>query len=115
MTNAQDRAEFIDYAVAQLERLLQAAAAQMKEKFRSVPNGGVLSTTAVGGLLLLMDRLVKSGRTPSGTDYSALFKNFDRVDFRSYSGSAWGKLSRDLEATLPPPPVLPSQRRPRSG
>lgn len=114
MTNAQDRAEFINYAVAQLERLLQAAAAQMKEKFRSVPNGGVLSTTAVGGLLLLMDRLVKSGRTPSSIDYSGLFKNFDQVDFRSYSGSGWGKLSRDLEATFPPPPVR-SRRRPRSG
>lgn len=95
-----DRAEFIDYCVKELKRLLAGASGHLKSKWKSVPDGGVLSTTVVGGLLLLLDRLIKAGHTPSGIDYKTVLKNIDSFDFSAYTGSSWGKLSRDLEAAL---------------
>lgn len=100
LSNADDRAEYVDYCVRELKRLLAGASAHLKGKWKSVPNGGVLSTTAVGGLLLLLDRLIKAGKTPSSIDYKTVLKNITNFDFSAYTGSSWGKLSRDIEAAL---------------
>ena len=97
---ADDREEYIDYCVKELKRLLAGASSHLKSKWKSVPNGGVLSTTVVGGLLLLLDRLIKAGNTPSSIDYKVTLKKIDAFDFSAYTGSSWGKLSRDLEAAL---------------
>lgn len=113
MNNNDDRREFVDYSVSELKRLLQGAASQLTHKWKSVPNGGVLSTTTVGGLLLLMDRLAKSGRVPSSIDYENLFKDINQFDFSIYTGSAWGKLANNLMAKLPAAPV-PLLRRSRT-
>lgn len=100
LSSAADRGDYIDYCVKELKRLLSGASAHLKSNWKSVPNGGVLSTTAVGGLLLLLDRLIKAGKTPSSIDYKTLLNNIGSFDFSAYSGSSWGKLSRDLEACL---------------
>lgn len=101
LSNADDRVEYVDYCVRQLNRLLAGASAHLKSNWKSVPNGGVLSTTVVGGLLLLLDRLIKKrGNIPSNSDYKALLQNITRVDFSAYTGSSWGKLSRAIEAAL---------------
>lgn len=100
LSDADDRAEYIDYCVTELKRLLAGASAHLKSKWKSVPNHGVLSTTAVGGLLLLLDRLIKAGNSPLSIDYKDVLRNIDSFDFSAYTGSSWGKLSRDLEAAL---------------
>ena len=105
MNNVQDRHEFIDYSVTELKRLLEEAATQLKQKWKSVPNGGILSTTTVGGLLLLMDRLAKDGRNIPSIDYSLLFKDLNNFDFSTYTSSAWGKLATALAASLPAHPT----------
>lgn len=108
LRKAQDREEFVNYSVAELKRLLQGAASNLKHKWKSVPNGGILSTTVVGGLLLLMDRLVKSKFTPSSIDYDHLFKDISDFEFKNYSSSAWAKLATALMATLPINPNPPA-------
>ena len=100
INQADDRKEYIDYCVSELKRLLAGASGHLKSKWKSVPNGGVLSTTAVGGLLLLLDRFVKDGTTPSSIDYKVKLKKIVGFDFGIYTGSSWGKLSSDLHAAL---------------
>ncbi len=95
-----DREEYIDYCVKELKRLLAGASEHLKHQWKSVPNGGVLSTTVVGGLLLLLDRLVKDGLTPSSIDYKTKLKQIGAFDFGGYTGSSWGKLSSNLHAAL---------------
>jgi len=97
---AQDRQEFVDYCVNELRRLLAAAAGHLKTKWNSVPNGGVLSTTAVGGLMLLLDRLAKDNVALSAVDYGTKLKKIVSFDFGKYTGSSWGKLATDLHAAL---------------
>ncbi|MFO6421535.1 hypothetical protein ACLBKS_15160 [Hylemonella sp. W303a] len=100
LSSPDDRADYIDYCVKELKRLLAGASEHLKSNWKSVPNGGVLSTTAVGGLLLLLDRLIKAGNVPANIDYKTVLKNITNFDFSAYTGSGWGKLSRDLEAAL---------------
>lgn len=100
LSNADDRTEYVDYCVKELKRLLAGASAHLKSNWKSVPNGGVLSTTVVGGLLLLLDRLIKAGNMPSSLDYKTLLKNITDIKFSDYTGSSWGKLSRDIEGVL---------------
>ncbi|MCK4150629.1 hypothetical protein [Ralstonia pseudosolanacearum] len=100
LNKADDRNAYTDYCVQEIKRLLAGASENLKEKWRSVPNGGVLSTTAVGGLLLLLDRLAKGGATLSQIDYKTKLKNIAGVDFSAYTGSSWGKLSHKLYETL---------------
>ncbi len=95
-----DRDDYTEYCVKEFKRLLAGASEHLKGKWRSVPNGGVLSTTAVGGLLMLLDRLVKEGATPSGIDYKVKLKNIEAFDFGGYTGSSWGKLSNKLNEAL---------------
>lgn len=100
LNDAQDRQEFVDYCVSELRRLLGAAGGHLKSKWNSAPNGGVLTTTAVGGLILLLDRLVKGGVAPSTIDYEAKLRKITNFDFGKYTGSSWGKLANDLHAFL---------------
>ncbi len=100
LNNPQDRQEFVDHCAGELRRLLGAAASHLKNKWTSVPNGGVLSATVVGGLFLLLDRLVKGGTAPSNLDYEAKLKNIVNFDFSPYTGSSWGKLANNLYAAL---------------
>jgi hypothetical protein len=100
LTDASDRAAYVDYCVHELRLLLGAAAKHLKGKFRSVPNGGILSTTVVGGLILLLDRMVKDGTSPSAIDYSQRLKGIEKFDFSRFTGSAWGKLANALYKAL---------------
>lgn len=100
INNANDRNAYTDYCVQELKRLLAGASENLKERWRSVPNGGVLSTTVVGGLLLLLDRLAKGGGTLSQIDYKTKLKNVGAVDFSAYTGSSWRKLSNKLYEVL---------------
>lgn len=100
LTDPSDRAAYVDYCVSELRSLLGAAAKHLKGKFRSVPNGGVLSTTVVGGLILLLDRMVKDGTSPSAIDYSQRLKGIEKFDFSRFTGSAWGKLANELYSAL---------------
>ncbi|MFC5429453.1 hypothetical protein ACFPTO_11675 [Paraburkholderia denitrificans] len=100
LNDAGDRSAYIDYCVQELKRLLAGASENLKGKWRSVPNGGVLSTTTVGGLLLLLGRLLKGGATLSQIDYVTKLKNIRNVDFSAYTGSSWGKLSNKLHDVI---------------
>lgn len=100
LNETKDRKEYIEFCVLEIKRLLAGASGHMKEKWNSVPNGGVLSTTVVGGLFLLLDRLVKEGSTPSSIDYDSKLKNIASFDFAPYTGSSWSKLSTALLAAL---------------
>ncbi|MGE4404018.1 DGQHR domain-containing protein [Pseudomonas sp.] len=97
---AQDREEFVDYCVQELRNLLEAAAQHLKHKWKSIPNGGVLSTTAVGGLILLLERLAKDTGNLSKMDYAAKLKKIANFEFEAYTGSSWGKLATELHAFL---------------
>jgi DGQHR domain-containing protein len=100
LNNADDRSAYTDYCVQELKRLLAGASENLKEKWRSVPNGGVLSTTTVGGLLLLLGRLAKGGAMLSQIDYKMKLKHIGSIDFSAYTGSSWGKLSNKLYEVL---------------
>ncbi|WP_156106030.1 DNA sulfur modification protein DndB [Comamonas aquatica] len=114
LRNEIDREEFVNYSVDQLKRLLQGAASHLKHKWKSVPSGGILSTTVVGGFLLLMDRLVKNKMTPASIDYKKLFEDIDNFPFKNYSSSAWARLATDLMATLSiQSPELEPKSKPR--
>lgn len=59
LANEVDRKAYIEFTVAHLKRLLQGASFNMKDRWKSVANGGVLSTTAVGGMLMSLDRFAQ--------------------------------------------------------
>lgn len=99
-TNAQDRQDFIDFCVTQLRELLSAAASLLKSRWASVPNKGVLSTTAVGGLILLLEHFLKEGKPLSSINFKKRMANITTFAFDEYTGSSWRKLAEDLHAAL---------------
>lgn len=98
-----DRKAYIEFTVAHLKRLLQGASSNMKDRCKSVANGGVLSTTAVGGMLLSLGRFAQEKKF-SAIDFKVRLKALSTFDFANYtSGSTWGKLAtrqRSLSAAL---------------
>lgn len=100
MSIASQRAEFIAYVADHLNLLLQGARSQLKERWKSVPNGGVLSTTVVGGLLLLIERLFEEDFELEQFNYQRYFSGIYDFDFTGYTSSAWAKLSRAIYKDL---------------
>lgn len=97
---ASQRAEFIAYVAEHLNRLLQGARIHLKDRWKSVPNGGVLSTTVVGGLLLLIERLFEEDFELEEFNYQGYFNGIYDFDFTGYTSSAWAKLSRAIYKEL---------------
>jgi DGQHR domain-containing protein len=98
LTDNADRKAYIDFTVAHLKRLLVGASQNIKDRWKTVAQGGILSTTAVGGLLMSLDGFAKESKFNT-IDFKTRLRAFATFDFASYtSGSNWRKLATDLYA-----------------
>jgi hypothetical protein len=77
----------------------------MKAAWRSVPNDGVLSTTVVGGLLLLLERFAREGAAFSKIDYKSRLQPLATFDFKGYTGSGWARLANNIYAVVSKRPL----------
>lgn len=100
LSDVGQRQEYIDYCVAEINKLLVGARHNLVGRWKPPAQAGVLSTTAVGGLILLLGRFVTMHKTTHGLDFPALLKPLEKFDFSVYTGSSWGKLSKNLFAEV---------------
>ena len=100
LADVGQRQEYIDYCVAEINKLLVGARHNLLGKWKPSAQAGVLSTTAVGGLILLLGRFATVHKTTHGLDFPVLLKPLEKFDFSVYTGSSWGKLSKNLFAEV---------------
>ena len=102
LSDFEQRRKYIDYSVQEIKRLLAGCSQNLKHLWKPVAQGGILSTTIVGGLLLLLERLIEAGHPLSTLDYPKLLMPIREFDFSPYKSSGWKQLSKDLMAKLTP-------------
>jgi DGQHR domain-containing protein len=102
LTDPIHRQLYISYSTMEIKRLLAGCSHNLQKKWKPTSQGGVLSTTIVGGLLLLLLRLSESNQKISNLEYKKLLKPIEDFDFSPYKASGWAQLSKDLVAKLEP-------------
>lgn len=100
LSDPVQRNAYIDYSIKQIKRLLAGCSDNLKDKWKPVALGGILSTTIIGGLLLLLERLAEAGEPIQTLDYRKRLKPLKAFDFTPYRSSAWAQLSRKLLEAL---------------
>lgn len=100
LSDSTQRQKYIDYSVREIKRLLAGCSQNLKHRWKPVAQGGILSTTIVGGLLLLLERLAEASQPVSKLDYQNLLTPIQIFDFSLYKSSGWAQLSKDLIAKL---------------
>lgn len=100
LSDSPQRHKYIDYSVGEIKRLLDGCSQNLQHRWKPVARGGILSTTIVGGLLLLLERLAEEGQPISMLDYSKLLTPIQEFEFSTYKSSAWAQLSKDLLVKL---------------
>jgi DGQHR domain-containing protein len=100
LTISSRRDQYLDYAIDEISRLLVGCSQNLQSRWKPVAQGGILSTTVVGGILLLLERLAESGKPLSTLDYVKLLSPLKTFDFSPYKSSAWAQLSKDLRSSL---------------
>ena len=74
LLDSAQRQKYIDYSVGEIKRLLAGCSQNLQHRWKPVAQGGILSTTIVGGLLLLLERLAEAGQPIPKLDYPKLLK-----------------------------------------
>ena len=100
LTDVGHRQEYINYCVAEINKLLVGARHNLGGRWKPSAQAGVLSTTAVGGLILLLGRFATKHKTTHELDFPTLLKPLEKFDFSAYTGSSWGRLSKNLFAEV---------------
>jgi hypothetical protein len=100
LADSFQRKEYIEYSVKEIKRLLAGCSQNLQNRWKPVAQGGILSTTVVGGLLLLLERLAEAGQVFPTLDYPKLLTPVQTFDFSPYKSSGWAQLSKDLLAKL---------------
>lgn len=98
LTRSKDNNKrFVKYVADELEALLCSAARILEGRWKTKEEGGILSTTVIGGFIRLFVRISKH-IDKDKRDYDKFFKEceLEKFDFSLYTGSAWGKMARDL-------------------
>jgi len=100
LSDFNQRQMYIDYSVRELKRLLAGCSQHLQDRWRPVAQGGILSTTIIGGLMLLLERLTENGHDVKKLDYSKVLESIKAFDFAPYKSSGWKQLSKDLMKIL---------------
>jgi DGQHR domain-containing protein len=100
LSDFEQRKKYIDYATGEIKRLLAGCGENLQHRWKPVSQGGILSTTIVGGLFLLLERLIEAGYPLAKLDYPKLLTPIKVFDFAPYKSSGWKQLSTDLMAKL---------------
>ena len=101
LSDFAQRQNYTEYSVREIKRLLAGCSQNLQTRWKPVAQGGILSTTIVGGLLLLLERLAEAGQLISKLDYPKLLTPIQVFDFSLYKSSGWAQLSKDLLAKIP--------------
>lgn len=99
ISNEQERTNYIEFCTAEFRDMLGAAAGILKHKWKPVSEGGILSTTVVGGFILLLGKLVDY-YPKDKRDYSDILKPIATLDFSQYTGSQWAKMVRNISKAI---------------
>lgn len=102
LADSAQREKYIEYSVQEIKRLLAGCKQNLQQRWKPVSEGGILNTTVVGGLLLLLEQLTAAGHSLSKLNYPTLLAPVQTFNFGAYKSSAWKKLSKDLMAELKP-------------
>ncbi|MRX06787.1 hypothetical protein GJ697_02955 [Pseudoduganella sp. FT25W] len=100
LSDSAQRQKYVDYSVTEIKRLLAGCKQNLQHRWNPVAQGGILSTTIVGGLLLLLERLTVAGVPLSQMDYPKLLVPLQTFDFTPYKSSGWKQLSKDIMKSL---------------
>ncbi|MCG2585969.1 DGQHR domain-containing protein [Massilia sp. TS11] len=100
LSNPVHRQQYIEYALGEIKRLLVGCSSNLESRWKPVSQGGILSTTIVGGLLLLLERLAEAGHPISSLEYKKILGPLKAFNFSNYKSSGWAQMSKDLYSTL---------------
>lgn len=100
LSDSIQRLKYIDYSIREIKRLLAGCSKNLQQRWKPVAEGGILSTTIVGGLILLLERLAEAKQPVATLDYFKLLVPVQTFDFSPYKSSGWAQLSKDLLAKL---------------
>lgn len=93
----ENNKDLVKYMADELDALLFSAKRILEDGWQTKEQGGVLSTTVIGGFIRLFVRMSKD-IPKTERKYDELFKRckLEKFKFSSYTGSAWGKMANDL-------------------
>lgn len=105
LVDSGQRKKYVDYSLVEVKRLLAGCSQNLQQQWKPVARGGILSTTIIGGLLLLLERLAEAKQPITTLDYQKILVPIKTFDFSKYKSSGWAQLSKDLFAKLQLPAV----------
>ena len=100
LSDSAQRSAYIDYSSSEIKRLLAGCSQNLQHQWKPVAQGGILSTTIVGGLLLILERLAEASQPFTKLDYLKLLAPLQTFDFSPYKSSGWAQLSKDIFAKI---------------
>lgn len=100
LSDSFQRQNYTDYSMNEIKRLLAGCSQNLQHRWKPVAKDGILSTTIVGGLLLLLERLAELNQPITKLDYQKLLAPIEEFNFTTYKSSGWAQLSKDLIAKL---------------